>query len=133
MYLLDTNICIFALKDKFPALKEKLLTVHPDEIAVSSITVFELEYGAAKSKWGDKTREVLRQFLSSYEILPFTVEDAAVCGQIRAALTAAGTPIGAYDVMIAAQGAARGLTVVTNNTGEFSRVPGLHLEDWTEQ
>lgn len=133
MYLLDTNICIFALKDKFPALKKKLLTVHPDEIAVSSITVFELEYGAAKSKWGDKTREVLRQFLSSYEILPFTVEDAEVCGQIRAALTAAGTPIGAYDVMIAAQGAARNLTVVTNNTGEFSRVPGLHLEDWTEQ
>ena len=133
MYLLDTNICIFALKDKFPALKKKLLTVHPDEIAVSSITVFELEYGAAKSKWGDKTREVLRQFLSSYEILPFTVEDAEVCGQIRAVLTAAGTPIGAYDVMIAAQGAARDLTVVTNNTGEFSRVPGLHLEDWTEQ
>lgn len=81
MYLLDTNICIFALKDKFPALREKLLTVHPDEIAVSSITVFELEYGAAKSKWGAKTREVLRQFLSSYEILPFTVEDAAVCGR----------------------------------------------------
>ena len=133
MYLLDTNTCIFALKNKFPALKEKLLTVHPDEIAVSSITVFELEYGASKSKWGDKTRKVLRQFLSSYEILPFTVEDAAVCGHIRAALTAAGTPIGAYDVMIAAQGAARRLTVVTNNTGEFSRVLGLHLEDWTEQ
>ena len=133
MYLLDTNICIFALKDKFPALKEKLLTVHPDEIAISSVTVFELEYGAAKSKWGDKTREVLGRFLSSYEILPFKAEDAAICGRLRAALTAAGTPIGAYDIMIAAQGVARGLTVITNNTGEFSRVPSLRLEDWTGQ
>lgn len=131
MYLLDTNICIFALKGKFPALTEKLLSVHPDEIVISSVTVFELEYGAAKSKWGDRTREILHEFLSSYDILPFTVEDAAVCGQLRAALSAAGTPIGAYDVMIAAQGAVRGLTVVTNNTGVFSRVPGLHLEDWT--
>lgn len=130
MYLLDTNICIYALKDKYPALREKLLSVHPDEIAISSVSVFELEYGAAKSRWGDKTREVLRQFLSSYEILPFSAEDAEVCGQLRAALTAAGTPIGAYDVIIAAQGLARGIAVVTHNTREFERIPGLSLLDW---
>lgn len=133
MYLLDTNICIYALKDKYPALKRKLLSIHPDEIAVSSVSVLELEYGAAKSKWGDKTREVMRRFLSSYEILPFTVGDAEICGQLRAALAATGTPIGAYDIMIAAQGVARGITVVTHNTGEFERVPGLHLVDWVEE
>ena len=130
-YLFDTNCCIYGIKGSFQSLTDRLMEIRPGEIAISTITLGELEYGAAKSKREDKTREVLRRFLSSYEILPFTVGDAAVCGQIRAVLTAAGTPIGAYDVMIAAQGAARGLTVVTNNTGEFSRVPRLHLEDWT--
>ena len=94
--------------------------------------MFELEYGAAKSKWGDRTHESLRMFLSSFEILPFSDKDAISCGLIRAELTSRGTPIGAYDVMIAAQGISQGLTVVTHNTGEFERVPGIVLEDWTE-
>lgn len=132
MYLLDTNICIYALKDRYPKLTEKLLTVYPDDIFVSSVTVFELEYGAAKSKWGDKTREVLRKFLSSYDVLPFTAKDAVACGQLRAELAAGGVPIGAYDLMIAAQGVTRDLTVVTHNIGEFQRVRGLQVEDWTE-
>lgn len=132
MYLLDTNICIYALKNRYPKLTEKLLTIHPDEIFISSVTVFELEYGAAKSKWGDRTREVLRKFLSSYDALPFTAGDAVVCGRLRAELAAGGIPIGAYDLMIAAQGVARDLTVVTHNTGEFQRVCGLQIEDWTE-
>lgn len=132
MYLLDTNICIYALKNRYPKLTEKLLTVHPDDILVSSVTVFELEYGAAKSKWGDKTREVLRKFLSSYDVLPFTAKDAVLCGQLRAELAAGGVPIGAYDLMIAAQGITRDLTVVTHNIGEFQRVRGLQVEDWTE-
>ena len=99
-------------------------------IAVSSITVGELEYGAAKSKWGERTRHTLYAFLSNYSILPFDNTDAICFGNLRAALALAGTPIGAYDVVIAAQGLAKGLIVVTHNTGEFSRVPKLNLEDW---
>ena len=94
--------------------------------------MFELEYGAAKSKWGDRTLETLRMFLSSFEILPFSDKDAVACGLIRAELASRGIPIGAYDVMIAAQGVSRGLTVVAHNTGEFERVTGIVLEDWTE-
>ena len=129
-YLLDTNICIYAINNRYPKLKQKLLTILPDDIAVSSITVGELEYGAAKSKWGDRSRQTMYAFLSNYTILPFDNADAICFGNLRAPLASAGTPIGAYDVMIAAQGLAKGLTVVTHNTGEFSRVPGLNLEDW---
>ena len=129
-FLLDTNICIYAINNRHPRLADKLLTILPDEIAVSSITVGELEYGAAKSKWGDRTRQTLYAFLSNYTILPFDDADAVCFGNLRAALALAGAPIGAYDVMIAAQGLSKGLTVITHNTGEFSRVPGLVLEDW---
>ena len=130
MYLLDTNICIYAMKGKYPALNEKLLSIHPDEIKVSAVTVFELEYGAAKSKWSDRSREIMRMFLASFDVLPFSYEDAVTCGLLRAKLNGLGTPIGAYDLMIAAQGLTHGITVVTHNTGEFSRVQGLPLEDW---
>lgn len=130
MLLLDTNICIYAMKKKYPGIIEKLLSIHPDQIEISAITMFELEYGAAKSKWGERSREAMRMFLSSFEILPFTDEDATICGQLRAKLAAEGAPIGAYDLMIATQGLARGLKVVTHNTSEFARVPGLQLEDW---
>ena len=129
-YLLDTNTCIYAINKRYTKLKQKLLTVLPDDIAISTITVGELEYGAAKSKWGDRTRQTLYAFLSNYTILPFDNADAICFGNLRATFALAGTPIGAYDVMIAAQGLTKGLTVVTNNTKEFSRVPGLDLEDW---
>ena len=130
MYLLDTNICIYAINGRHPSLTKNLLTIPPDEIAVSSITVGELEYGAAKSHWGDRTRQTMYAFLSNFTVIPFDNEDAACFGNLRAALAQAGTPIGAYDVMIAAQGLTKGLTVVTHNTGAFPRVPGLKLEDW---
>jgi tRNA(fMet)-specific endonuclease VapC len=132
MYLLDTNICIYALNGKHPALTKKLLSVSPDDICISSITVGELEYGAAKSKWSDKTRQMIYAFLSNFTVLSFDETDALLFGRLRAKLAADGTPIGAYDVMIAAQGVNRKLTVVTHNTKEFSRVPGITLEDWVE-
>ena len=132
MYLLDTNICIFAIKGQYPTIAEKLLSIHPDDIKISAVTVMEMEYGAAKSKWSDRSREAIKAFLASFEILPFSDMDAAVCGQLRADLAVRGTPIGAYDIMIAAQGVSRGLTVVTHNTGEFQRVQGIKLEDWVE-
>ena len=131
MYLLDTNICIYALKDKYPLLSKKLLQVHPEEMAVSSVTVGELEYGAAKSRWGDQTRTNLYLFLSAFTILPFTSEDGIAFGRIRAELEQKGTPIGPYDLMIAAQALRRGFTIVTHNTDEFMRVEHLNVDDWT--
>ena len=130
MFLLDTNICIFAMKNTYPALFQKLFRIPPSEIFVSSITVGELEYGCSKSKWGERTRNIMNLFLAAYTILPFDRDDAAVFGRIRAELAKAGSPIGPYDLQIAAQGIAKGLTVVTHNTGEFSRVSGIALEDW---
>ena len=129
-YLLDTNICIYSMNNRHPRLTEKLLTILPDDISISSITVGELEYGAAKSRWGARTRQMMYAFLSNFNILPFDNADAICFGNLRAALALAGTPIGAYDVMIAAQGLTKGLIVVTHNIREFSRVPGLELEDW---
>ena len=131
MYLLDTNICIYAMKGLYPSIRQMLLSIHPGDIFVSAITVGELAYGAAKSRWGERARNTMHAFLANYDILSFDANDAAYFGQFRAALASAGIPIGAYDVMIAAQGAARNLTVVTHNTKEFERVPGLALEDWT--
>ena len=132
MYLLDTNTCNYFLKNSFPGLTQRLLSTDPGELFVSSITVFELAYGAEKSKWGEKTRQKLAMFLAPFTILPFDSEDAMVAGRIRGALEQHGTPIGPYDVQIAAQALAKGLTVLTHNIGEFRRVPGLRVEDWVE-
>lgn len=129
MYILDTNICIYAMKGH-PEVVRRLMREHPDQIKISAITVMELEYGAKKSKWGERSQNAMRVFLAAFEILPFIAEDAVVCGEIRADLAKNGVPIGDYDLMIAAQGLARGLTVVTHNMREFERVRGLELEDW---
>lgn len=130
MYLLDTNICIYLIKNSYPFMTEKVFSYEPSDIAISSITVFELEYGAAKSKWGEETKRKLAVFLSPFTILPFSTEDAIAAGQVRAQLEKSGRPIGPYDTLMAAQGISRGLTVVTHNTNEFIRVPGIKLEDW---
>lgn len=129
MYLLDTNICIDGVKNSYPALTQKLLTVRPNEIYISAVTIGELEYGCSKSKWGERSRNIMEMFLAAYSVLPFTREDAILFGRLRADLAMKGT-IGPYDIQIAAQGVSRGLTVVTHNVGEFSRVPGLKAEDW---
>jgi tRNA(fMet)-specific endonuclease VapC len=131
MYLLDTNICIYGVKNSYPALTQKLLTVRPNEIYVSAVTVGELEYGCSKSKWGERSRNIMEMFLAAYFVLPFTRKDAILFGHLRAELAMKGTPIGPYDIQIAAQGVSRGLTVVTHNVGEFNRVPGLKVDDWT--
>ena len=132
MYLLDTNTCIYFLKNSFPALTQRLLETDPNELFISSITVFELAYGAEKSKWGEKTRQKLAMFLAPFTILSFDGEDAMVAGRIRSALEQHGTPIGPYDVQIAAQALAKGLTVLTHNISAFQRVPDLRVEDWVE-
>ena len=116
MLLLDTNICILLMKNKFPALTQKLLGLDPSRVAVSSVTVYELAYGAAKSNWPEKNMNLVRLFLAPFSVIPFDSGDAFVAGEIRR--------------LLAAQGLARGYTVVTHNTGEFLRVPNLRVEDW---
>ncbi len=130
MYLLDTNICIYFMKNMYPTLSTKLLSCDPSELIISSVTIFELEYGAEKSNWGDRTRQKLALFLAPFTILPFSIEDAICAGKLRGYLEKQGNIIGPYDLQIAAQGLSRDLTLVTNNMGEFSRVPNLMLEDW---
>ena len=131
MYLLDTNICIYAMKGNYKNLTNRLLSIPPDEICVSVITLSELEYGASKSNWGERSRQTINAFLANYEVLPFLEKDAVLFGQIRAKLAGEGTPIGLLDAMIGAQGLANNLTVVTHNIREFERIPGLSIEDWT--
>ena len=133
MYILDTNICIYAMKNTYPHLSQKLLRIDPAKIFISSITVGELEYGCAKSRWGEHSRNIMHLFLSAYTILPFDQKDAVSFGKLRALLAANGSPIGPYDMQIAAQGVARSIIVVTHNTSEFIRVSQLMLEDWTIQ
>jgi len=132
MYLLDTNICIYALNGRHESLTRHLLTIPPSQIFLSPITIGELEYGAAKSHWGDRTRQIMHAFTANFTVLPFTARDATLFGQLRGLLAASGTPIGILDLMIAAQAVSNDLIAVTHNTKEFCRVPGIRLEDWAE-
>jgi len=132
MILLDTNVIIAAC-NKRPV---RTATRVDAELAggagllTSSIVEFELRYGIAKSKRRHANELILKQFLSMVDVLPFDREDAALAGDIRASLETAGTPIGHYDLLIAAQALRHGATLVTANTREFARVPGLKVEDW---
>ena len=130
-FLLDTNIVIFAIRNRTPLLRERL-TGHFGRMAVSTITVAELQYGVERSSDPARNRRATDEFLALLEVQPFSSAAAEHAGEIRAALAASGRPIGAYDVLIAGQARAGGLTVVTNNVREFERVPGLLVEDWSE-
>lgn len=133
MFLLDTNICIYFMNNRYPSLTKKLMSHHPSELLISSITVYELQYGAEKSNWGEKTKQKMAMFLAPFNILPFDSDDACVAARIRASLQKQGTIIGPYDIQLAGQAVSKNLTIVTHNTGEFSRVPGIHMEDWVEE
>lgn len=128
-FLLDTDTCIYALKQDARVL-EQLLSKNRDEIVVSVITEAELRTGAAKSTSPVRTLRLLENFLRPIAVLEFTSDDAIAYAQVRAKLERAGTPIGPLDTLIAAQAIARKLTLVTNNAREFSRVSGLRVENW---
>ena len=129
-YLVDTNVCIFLMKNTYPAMTRRFLSMDPSDFYISSVTLYELVYGAEKSKWGERNRNNLMLFLSPFSIIPFDGNDAYYAGKIRNYLEERGTMIGPYDVQIAAQGLARNLVVLTHNTDEFKRVPELKTEDW---
>ena len=129
-YLLDTNICIYIIKKRPPEVLERLVSLDPEEVGVSSITVAELEYGVAKSSRPRQNREALLNFLAPLQILAFDDQAAQHYGKIRAYLERKGQTIGAMDLLIAAHARSLSLTLVTNNEKEFSRVPGLTVENW---
>jgi tRNA(fMet)-specific endonuclease VapC len=126
-FLLDSN-AVIALMKGHSGFLTRLRRHQPRDFGISAIVAHELFYGAYK---GQRTAENLaRVDALQFEVLDFDREDARQAGELRARLAAAGTPIGAYDVLIAGQALARDLTLVTHNTGEFQRVSGLHIEDW---
>jgi len=128
-FLLDTDTCIYALKQS-AAVLQRLLAQKPEDIAISVITEAELRTGAAKSSSAAKTMRLVENFLRPIAILEFTSSDAATYAQVRAKLERAGTPIGPLDTLIAAQAVARKLVLVSNNEREFRRVAGLHVQNW---
>ena len=131
-YMLDTNICIYAIKHKPEQVFMRLQEHDPIDICISSVTYAELVHGVEKSKAIEKNRVALALLLANIEIMNFDSLAAESYGKIRADLEKAGTPIGPFDMMIAGHAMALGYTVVTNNTKEFERVKGLKLENWTE-
>ena len=127
-YLLDANVVIALLNDSTSPAARRARQERPGDMALPAIVAHELYYGAFKSRRAD--RNVALSDALRFAILEFDTEDARQSGRIRAALAEQGTPIGPYDILIAGQALARDLTLVTHNTREFGRVPGLRVEDW---
>jgi tRNA(fMet)-specific endonuclease VapC len=128
-YLLDTNIVIYVMKRR-PVEVLTLFNQNASRMAISSITLAELFHGAEKSAKVSDNLLAIEDFCSRLEVLPYGAKAAQHYGSIRSALEKAGTPIGINDLHIAAHARSEGLVVVTNNTGEFARVPALQLENW---
>lgn len=130
-YMMDTNICIYAIKSKPESVIRKILSQNPEDLCISVVTYAELMHGVEKSQAVEKNRIAMSLFLSAITVLDFDGEAAEVYGQIRAELERKGTPIGPMDLLIAGHARSQGLILVTNNTREFARVTGLRIEDWT--
>lgn len=131
-YMLDTNICIYAIKHKPEKVFLRLQMIDPEDVYISSVTYAELAHGVEKSAAVEKNRLALSLLLSNITILSFDVNAADAYGKIRADLEQKGTPIGPLDTMIAGHALSTGYTLVTNNTRELTRVNGLHVENWAD-
>lgn len=134
-YMLDTNTCIYLMTGHQPQYQTNILKrlekLKPDQhLHLSSVVVFELSYGAKKSRWRKANMDLLAEFLLDFIIQPFDEKAAHIAGDIRTALEKKGTPIGAMDTLIAAHAMSLELVLVTNNVGEFARVSGLKVENW---
>jgi tRNA(fMet)-specific endonuclease VapC len=129
-FLLDTNICIYLIKNRPQKVLERFRQYTPKEIAISSITVFELEYGIQKSRYPEQSRKALSKFLLPLNIVMFDEDAASESANIRAELEKKGTPIGPFDLLIAGIARSMDMTLITNNIKEFNRVKKLKLENW---
>lgn len=131
-YMLDTNICIYAMKKKPEKVLRRLKEELDGGVCISSITLAELEYGMKHSSNPARNEQALIRFLAPLSILPFGASAASAYGEIRAHLQSQGTPIGPLDMLIAGHAGAENLVLVTNNVREFARVPNLKIENWAE-
>lgn len=131
-YMLDTNICIYAIKNKPEQVLQRLKENLGKGLCISAITLAELEHGVEKSAHPEKNAAALLQFLAILDVLPFDDLAAVEYGRICAYLQKRGTPIETMDMLIAGHARAEGLTLVTNNVREFARVPALRVENWAE-
>lgn len=131
-YMLDTNICIYAMKNKPEKVLQRLKAEINSGICISSITLAELEHGVKRSSDPVKNEQALLRFLVPLSILPFGSAAASEYGEIKAYLQSKGTPIGPLDMLIAGHARAEDVILVTNNVREFERVPDLEIENWAE-
>ena len=129
MYLLDTNTVIYYFKN-LGQVADRLLSHSPDQIAIPAVVVYELETGIAKSTQPEKRRAQLDTLLRTVAIWPFALAEAQATATLRATLEKAGQPLGPIDYLIAGTALAQQAILVTHNTREFSRAPGLLCEDW---
>ena len=128
-YMLDTNICIYVMKNYPPVLRDKFNAL-AEQLCISSITLGELHYGAEKSARRVENLTAIEHFVARLDVLAFADKAAAHYGQVRAELEWAGTLCGAHDMQIGGHARSEGLIVVTNNMREFARMPGLRTENW---
>ncbi|HLX06820.1 MAG TPA: type II toxin-antitoxin system VapC family toxin [Thermoanaerobaculia bacterium] len=129
-YLLDTNACVDYLTGRFPAVTERIRESPPEDLCISSVVVAELRFGADRSSSRERNHQRLDVLTAEIACADFDLAAAAAYGRVRAALEARGTPIGANDMLIAAQALALGLILVSDNLREFQRVDGLVVESW---
>jgi tRNA(fMet)-specific endonuclease VapC len=128
-YMLDTNICIYVIKNRPAVLRERFDRL-AEALCISTITLGELMYGVEKSARRDQNLRAVEQFAARLEVIPFSAKAATHFGQIRAELERSGTPCGAYDALIAAHARSEGLMLVTDNLREFQRISGLRVDNW---
>jgi tRNA(fMet)-specific endonuclease VapC len=131
-FMLDTNICIYLIKQAPPGVIKRFKRFDINQIGISSITLSELLYGVSKSSRPEQNRLALIQFLAALEILPYDDQAAQCYGELRAHLEKQGRPMGSLDMLIAAHALSIPCTLVTNNEKEFSRVPNLKIDNWAK-
>ncbi len=129
-YLLDTNICIYLIKKHPPEVFARFQQIQLKQLHIPTITLFELYYGIEKNNSQQRNSAALQNFIEPLTIVDFTLDAAKKAAKIRNQLHKKGTPIGAYDIQIAAIALSLNMTLLTNNTREFNRVKGLKLENW---
>jgi len=128
--LLDTNICIYMIKNNPPEVRRRFQDIMPGDVYISSVTVAELQYGVEKSAAKEKNALALEAFLLPLAIAPFDLDSAIAYGKMRAVLERQGVPIGGMDMLIAAQAIAHDFTLITHNLKEFQRIHNLKYETW---
>ncbi len=133
-YLLDTNICVYVINKKpataLSAILKRVQSKRPGQIAISTITLAELEYGVVRSRYADRNRIALSKFLVPFALLDFDQAAAAEYGRVRLLLESKREPVGPMDLLLAAQAKSHDLIFVTNNEKEFARIDGLRIENW---